>query len=103
MRWTPHPERTTAFEKTAARLGLIHAKSRPYAPWQNGIVERSHRSDNEELFQVQRFESSEERRYQLWLYNAYRNWERPHQGLNGQTPAEVFHREYPLHYGAMNY
>ena len=103
MERTAHPKRKTAFEKSLVAYGLKHGRSRPYAPWQNGFVERSHRSDNEELFHLQRFPSSEDRRYQLWLYNAYRNWERPHQGLNGQTPAEVFRRDYPVHYGALNY
>lgn len=101
MERTAHPKRKTAFEKSLLKYRLKHGRSRPYAPWQNGFVERSHRSDNEELFHLQRFASSDERTYQRWLYNAYQK--RPHQGLNGQTPAEVFCREYPYFYGALNY
>lgn len=96
LQYTAHPERLTTFQKTAATLHLIHGTCHKGCPWQNGIIERSHRTDNEELFRLFRFTSSEERRYQLRLWEMYYNHSRPHQGLAGQTPLQIVQREYPL-------
>lgn len=35
----------TLFDRTAAELGIRHKLIRPYTPWHNGKVERSHRED----------------------------------------------------------
>jgi transposase InsO family protein len=97
MKRSAHPERKTAFERTVADLALMHAQCEPASPWQNGIVERSHRTDNEELFHRIRFDNSEERRYQLKLWEYEYNTRRPHQGLGGQTPVAVYLSEYVFH------
>lgn len=97
MRFSAHPERKTTFEHVASQLGLSHHTCQPGAPWQNGIVERSHRTDNEELFHVLRFGSSEERRYQLRLWEYEYNTRRPHQGLGGRTPMQVYREMYGWH------
>jgi len=97
MRFSAHPDRQTTFQRMVLRLGLIHALSAPRKPWQNGIVERSHRTDNEELFHLLRFADREERRYQLRLWEQEYNWRRPHQALSGRTPMAVYQDEYPLH------
>lgn len=97
MAYTAHPERKTAFERTIARLGLRHWRIAKGAPWQNGIIERSNRTDNDECFSQQLFSSSEERRYVHRLWEMHYNTKRPHQGLDGQSPIRVFERDYPLH------
>jgi transposase InsO family protein len=97
MRYTAHPERQTRFERTLAGWGLLHGKSRPHSPWQNGIIERSHRTDNEELFELLEFQDSEERKYQLKRWEMEYNSRRPHQGLGGRTPLEVYLSDYRLH------
>ena len=35
------------FQIALKKLGINHKRTRPYSPWQNGVVERSHRVDNE--------------------------------------------------------
>lgn len=100
MRFAAHPERKTAFERMAESLKLIHARSAPHSPWQNGIIERSHRTDNEELFHRERFADSEERQYRLRLWEYEYNTRRPHQSLAGRTPLEVFVADYPIHAAA---
>lgn len=40
-------KKKTRFEKYLEKLNIKHKRTRPYSPWQNGIVERSHRIDNE--------------------------------------------------------
>ena len=90
MRFTAHPERLSAFEQHLRENGFLHGKSKPHSPWQNGIVERSHRTDNEEFFRLFRFESSEERKMRLRLWEMEYNFNRPHQGLRGETPMQKF-------------
>lgn len=97
MRYTAHKERHTAFQKRLMSLDIIHGTCKPRSPWQNGIIERSHRTDNEELFDVLRFSDSEERCYQLRLWEMHYATQRTHQGLGGRTPFETYLREYPLH------
>ena len=46
-------ERTSkinVFEKSAIELNMILKRTRPYSPWQNGKVERSHREDQKILY-----------------------------------------------------
>jgi transposase InsO family protein len=97
MRYSAHPERRTAFQKARERLGIQHGLCRAYAPWQNGIVERSHRTDNEECFRAMRFRDAEERRYQHRLYEMQYGHHRRHQGLGGRTPFDVYRSEYRTH------
>ena len=97
MARSAHPERKTAFQRTVLELDLLHGTIRPGCPWQNAMIERSNRTDNEELFHRRHFESSEERRYQLRLWENYYNTRRPHQGLNNRVPMEVFLSDYPYH------
>jgi transposase InsO family protein len=97
MRFSAYPDRQTAFQREVARLHLIHGTSKPGSPWQNGIVERSHRTDNEELFNIVRFTSSEERRYMLKLWDYHYNTQRPHQGLHGRCPQDVYLEQYTIH------
>jgi len=94
MERTAHPERRTAFETRVAELGRRHWRIRRGCPWQNGIIERSNRTDNEECFRTMRFTCSEHRRYQHRLWEMEYNTHRPHMGLGGQTPAAVFAAEY---------
>ena len=39
-------EKLTAFEMKLKGANIKYKKTRPYSPWQNGIVERSHRLDS---------------------------------------------------------
>ena len=86
MKYTAHSERITAFDKKAKALGLLHGLIRKGCPWQNGFIERSNRTDNEALFNRTEFSSSEDRRYQLKLWEMYYNRQRPHQGIHMKTP-----------------
>jgi transposase InsO family protein len=97
MKYAAHPERRTAFQNQAQALQLIHATIAKGQPWRNGIIERTHRTDNEELFDQMHFASSEERQYQLCLWEMEYNNRRPHQGLEGKCPLEVLREEYRLH------
>lgn len=97
MAYTAHSERKTTFERTVAALGLRHWRIARRSPWQNGIIERSNRTDNDECFHREEFSCSDHRRYRHRLWEMHYNTERPHQGVDGCTPLQVFERDYPLH------
>ncbi len=97
MRYTAHPERKTRFTKTVEGSGRIHGLIEKGMPWRNGFIERSNRTDKDEVFNHVRFRDSEDRRYQLKLWEMAYNYDRPHQGLDNQTPFSVYRRDYPLH------
>lgn len=53
-------QKKSLFENTLSRLGIKHIRTRPYSPWQNGVVERSHKIDNELFYSKRRFRSETE-------------------------------------------
>lgn len=81
-------QRQTLFEKTLANLGIRHKLIRPFTPWHNGKVERSHRKDNEEFYATHQFYSFEDFRKQLAVrqrqYNKF-----PMRPLNWCSPEQV--------------
>ena len=78
----------TRFEKYLEKLDIKHKRIRPYSPWQNGIVERSHRIDNELFYNKKRFRSYNQmlklfKRYSRRYNNIARKI------LNFKTPNEI--------------
>ena len=63
----------TLFERTLEALGIRHRRTRPYSPWQNGKVERSHKIDGERFYSKQEFKSEEELKKKIKRYNARYN------------------------------
>lgn len=58
----------SAFEKELEKLGIEYKRTRPYSPWQNGVVERSHKMDNEIFYSKRRFRSEKE------MYKAFQRY-----------------------------
>ena len=50
-------KKETIFEQTLKHLGINYKNTRPYSPWQNGKVERSHREDQERFYSKRSFKS----------------------------------------------
>lgn len=50
----------TIFEKTLEFLNINYRRTRPYSPWQNGKVERSHKIDGERFYSRNEFKSVED-------------------------------------------
>jgi transposase InsO family protein len=74
------------------RLDIRHAYIRPRTPHLNGKVERSHRVDDQEFYQLldQRGISDDIHLFneRLREWEDYYNYHRPHGALDGQTPYE---------------
>lgn len=63
----------TLFELTLEELGMNHRRTRPYSPWQNGKVERSHKIDGERFYSRNEFTSVEDLKKKLKRYNSRYN------------------------------
>lgn len=63
----------TLFERTLETLEIKHRRTRPYSPWQNGKVERSHKIDGERFYSKNEFKSEEDLQRKVRRYNARYN------------------------------
>jgi hypothetical protein len=90
------PDKTnkkSRFEKQLEKMKTKHQRTRPYSPWQNGIVERSHRIDNELFYKRRRFKSYNEMLKSFKRYsNRYNNIAR--KVLEFKTPNEIVKEYY---------
>lgn len=66
-------------------MDIKHYLIDPGKPAQNGKVERSHRTDQQKFYQESTFQSFEELKYKLRLWNMYYN-DTKHCALGGITP-----------------
>lgn len=70
------------------RLNIIHYLIDPGKPAQNGKVERSHRTDQEHFYDLNKFNSVLDLKIKLRKWNNYYN-DLEHCALNGKTPNEM--------------
>jgi len=77
-----------AFDLQCQKENIIHYLIDPGKPAQNGKVERSHRSDQETFYDQVDFNTVEELKYKLKLWNMYYN-DLQHCGLNCKTPNQM--------------
>ena len=77
-----------ALDTACQEHGIIHYLIDPGKPAQNGTVERSHREDQEKLYDEISFVSAEDLRCRIRLWNMYYN-DLEHCGLKGKTPNEA--------------
>ena len=83
-----------ALDVACREQNIKHYLIDPGKPAQNGTVERSHREDQEKLYDAVSFTSAEDLRCHIRLWNLYYN-DLEHCGLNGKTPNE-FLADYKL-------
>ncbi len=62
--------KSTLFEDTLRKINIKHKRTRPYSPWQNGKVERSHKLDNERFYNRQEFYSKDDMNKKISRYNS---------------------------------
>jgi len=72
--------------------GIRHVYIKPRSPQLNGKVERSHRSDQEEFYQLLTYTDDVDLNRKLEQWERFYNFDRPHGAFNGNTPYEALRR-----------
>lgn len=70
-------------------LGIRHVYIKPRSPHLNGKVERSHKTDGQEFWQLVDYVDDVDIREKLKEWEVYYNCHRPHAALKGKAPFEV--------------
>jgi transposase InsO family protein len=81
---------TSDFTKRLKAEGILHVKARPQHPQTVGKCERFWKTLKDELWSRVMLRDLEDARERLRLFVAHYNFQRPHQGLEGMTPADRF-------------
>jgi len=68
--------------------GIRHVYIKPRSPQLNGKVERSHRTDQEEFYQLLKYTDDVDLNVKLAKWEEFYNFNRPHGAHNGRTPFE---------------
>jgi transposase InsO family protein len=82
-------------------LGINHRKTKICSPEENGKVERSHRTDGEEFYGINRFVSIQHCIRLLGQWEREYNERRPHMALGGKTPKEYMTEKLKNHYSKL--
>ncbi len=69
--------------------GMRHVYIKPRSPQLNGKVERSHRSDQDEFYQLLSYKNDVDLNKKLEAWEQFYNFNRPHGAFNGKTPYEA--------------
>jgi transposase InsO family protein len=85
-----HPPVEVLFDRICRENGVEHLLTAPRSPTTTGKIERFHRSLRAEFDTRRVFTSIRVAQQALDEWVAYYNTERPHQALDGATPAERF-------------
>jgi transposase InsO family protein len=85
----------TGFEEELRRNGIRHVKSRPHHPQTCGKIERFWKTMWEEFLARTVFADFADCQRRVALFVQHYNFQRPHQALEGLTPADRFFRSAP--------
>jgi transposase InsO family protein len=69
--------------------GIRHVYIKPRTPQLNGKVERSHRTDQTEFYQLLTYTNDVDLNSKLKAWENFYNYDRPHISLDGKTPYEI--------------
>jgi len=73
--------------------GIRHAYIKPGTPRLNGKVERSHRTDENEFYQLLEYKDDMDLEAKLSEWEKFYNLHRPHGAFKGMTPFEVLRKK----------
>ena len=72
-----------------ADQGIRHVYIKPRTPQLNGKVERSHRTDQQEFYQLLTYKGDVDLEQRLAQWERFYNYDRPHSAFAGKTPYEA--------------
>jgi len=79
-----------ALDRWCAAQNITHYLIDPGKPAQNGTIERSHREDEQKFYQKNTFNTPQQLKKKIRVWNEYYN-DLEHCGLAGKTPNEVLY------------
>ena len=79
----------TLFHWHLADHGIRDVYIKPRSPQLNGKVERSHRTDQQEFYQLLSYKGDADLEKRLTEWEAFYNYHRPHGAFGGKTPYEA--------------
>lgn len=85
-----------AFHGHVEDLGISHRYIKVRTPRLNGKVERSHRTDQEEFYQLLSYKDDVDLEAKLEEWERFYNYHRPHGAHYGKTPYEVLREKLQL-------
>jgi len=88
------PKQPHSFDRFCNENNVIHYLIDPGKPSQNGTVERSHRTDQEQFYERNKFRNLKDLERKIQLWNMYYN-DLDHCGLKGKSPNQ-FLADYQL-------
>ena len=74
-------------------MGIKHVYIKPGTPRLNGKVERSHRTDENEFYQLLEYKDDVDLEAKLQEWEKFYNLHRPHGAFKGMTPFEVLRKK----------
>jgi transposase InsO family protein len=77
-------------------LGMRHTYIKPRTPRLNGKVERSHKTDQQEFYQLLKYSGDVDLEKKLQIWENFYNFDRPHGALAGKTPYEILKEKMKL-------
>ena len=77
------------FHWHVADLGMEHVYIKPRTPQLSGKVERSHRTDKDEFYQLLTYRDDVDLEKKLAVWERFYNFDRSHGAHGGKTPCEV--------------
>ena len=94
----PHVQKLHPFEEALRQLGIRHKLIPVGRPQQNGKVERSHRTLDEECLNARSFRKVSPREHALGRFLDFYNHRRPHSALGWLSPLQKL-QSFPLYRG----
>ena len=79
----------TKFHWHVEDMGIRHAYIKPSSPQLNGKVERSHRTDEQEFYQLLTYKDDVDLSAKLAEWEKFYNLSRPHGAFDGKAPYEI--------------
>ena len=83
-----NPDPDFASLRRAMRTPAFYVYIKPRSPQLNGKVERSHRTDQEEFYQLLTYTDDVDLNKKLKNWEEFYNFNRPHGAFEGKTPYE---------------
>lgn len=86
-----------------ADRGIEHAYIKPRTPQPGGKVERSHRTDKQEFYQLLTYKDDVDLEAKLEEWENFYNYHRPHGAFRGRTPYEALREKLGPNRSAMSH